>query len=138
MTDDQKAIIAEYRRSGFGYKKISQLTGVSENTIKTFCRRNGLGGIAVPAHAPGNGNACKCCGAPIIQIPGRKTRKFCNDGCRARWWNGHLDLVNRKASYEFVCPAYGKAFIAYGNAHRKYCCHDCYIKDRFGGGRYGC
>ncbi len=44
MTSDQKNTITEYRRNGLGYKKISQLTGVSENTIKTFCRRNGLGG----------------------------------------------------------------------------------------------
>ena len=138
MTDNQKTAITEYRRNGCGYKKISQLTGVSENTIKTFCKRNGLGGIAASAHGAGDGNACKCCGAPITQVPGRKARKFCNDRCRARWWNRHLDLVNRKANYDFVCPACGKAFSVYGNAHRKYCCHECYIEDRFGGDRYGC
>lgn len=25
----------------------------------------------------------------------------------------------------------GKAFVAYGNKDRKYCSHDCYIRDRF-------
>ena len=136
MTDAQKIAITEYRRNGCGYKKISRLTGVSENTIKTYCRRNGLTGTAVPARDAGGGSSCKCCGVPIIQIPGRKAKKFCSDRCRNRWWNAHLDLVKRKANYEFVCPACGKPFTAYGNAHRKYCSHECYIEDRFGGGHY--
>ena len=134
MTGTQKSSITEYRRKGLGYKKISQLTGVSENTIKTYCKRSGLGGVAASALSGGGGNTCKCCGAPIVQISGRKTRKFCNDACRARFWNTHLDVVNRKAYYEYICPACGKPFTAYGNAHRKYCCHECYIDDRFGGG----
>ena len=25
----------------------------------------------------------------------------------------------------------GSAFTAYGNSHRKYCCHECYIADRY-------
>ena len=132
MTDNQKSAVTDYRRNGLGYKKISQLTGVSENTIKTHCKRNGLGGIASPAIADGR-DKCKCCGATIIQMPGRKPRKFCNDRCRAGFWNAHLDLVNRKAYYEYTCPACGKAFTAYGNARRKYCCHECYIDARFGG-----
>lgn len=42
MTDEQRTAIAGYRRSGCGYKKISQLTGLCESTVKTYCRRNGL------------------------------------------------------------------------------------------------
>ena len=136
MTSEVKERVTALRRAGVGYKKISQLTGISENTIKTYCKRNGLGGAAVPAPAADGGTACKCCGAPIMQTPGRKAKKFCSDRCRNRWWNAHLDLVNRKAIYEFVCPACGKPFTAYGNAHRKYCSHNCYIEDRFGGGRH--
>ena len=136
MSNEQRAAIAEYRKNGCGYKKISQLTGISENTIKTYCKRNGLGGTAVPAPAAEGGTACKCCGAPITQTPGRKFRKFCSDRCRNSWWNSHLDLVNRKANYEFVCPTCGKPFTAYGNANRKYCSHSCYIEDRFGGGSH--
>ena len=37
MTNEQRAAIMEYRKNGCGYKKISQLTGISENTIKTYC-----------------------------------------------------------------------------------------------------
>lgn len=51
---------------------------------------------------------------------------------RQSWWNAHPELVNRKAVYEFTCAYCGKRFSAYGNAHRKYCCHDCYIEGRYG------
>ena len=133
MTDAQRKNIEEYRRNGIGYKKIGKLVGVSENTVKTYCRRNGLGGIAVHARTVGDCSVCKYCGSPITQTLGRKARKFCSDRCRNRWWNTHLDLVKRKANYEFVCPACRKTFTADGNAHRKYCSHECYIEDRFGG-----
>ena len=76
---------------------------------------------------------CGYCGAPITQTLGRKEKKFCSDRCRNLWWNAHLDLVDRRANYEFVCRTCGKPFTAYGNAHRKYCSRDCYIEDRFGG-----
>lgn len=182
MTDAQKTSIEEYRRDGYGYKKISQLTGLCECTVKTYCRRNGLtetagGGEAdgaaeaaeaAEAQAPAHGitdaagateththgiteththgitdpagateKPCLCCGKTIIQYPGRKEKKFCSDSCRNQWWNGHLNLVNRKAMYDFVCPACGKPFTAYGNRNRKYCSQECYFKDRFGGAACG-
>jgi len=80
-----------------------------------------------------NEKPCLNCGAPVRQNPGRKEKKFCCDSCRNKWWNAHLSLVKRKANYEFLCPGCGETFTAYGNSHRKYCSHECYIKDRFGG-----
>lgn len=38
---------------------------------------------------------------------------------------------NEKAMYRLVCVHCGQEFVSYGNRNRKYCCHDCYIKDRF-------
>ena len=130
MTDAQRAAIADYRANGYGYKKISQLIGVSENTVKSFCRRNDTG---TAAHSASGEKNCLFCGKPVPQLPGRKEKKFCSDICRNRWWNSNLDLVNRKAMYEFICPTCGKPFSAYGNRNRKYCSHACYIEDRFGG-----
>ena len=135
MTDEQRTLIRGYRKEGYGYKKISQLTGVCESTVKTFCRRNGLGGVmaeTVKAREIAE-KPCKCCGKSVVQNPGRKEKKFCSDACRNKWWNSHLHLVRRKAMYEFVCPTCGKTFSAYGNRNRKYCSHVCYIEDRFGG-----
>ena len=39
MTDDQKAKIKDLRMKGKGYKKIAQIIGIPENTVKSFCRR---------------------------------------------------------------------------------------------------
>ena len=38
---------------------------------------------------------------------------------------------HENAIYTYVCAACGKQFEAYGNNHRKYCSHKCYINDRF-------
>ena len=136
MTDKQRTQIKDYRKEGYGYKKISQLTGVCENTVKSFCRRNGLGGNAGSMKLASNESLCKCCGVPVKQTPGRKQKIFCSDHCRNKWWNAHLSLVNRKAYYEYTCPTCGKVFTVYGNANRKYCSHECYITNRFGGIRH--
>lgn len=116
MTDAQRNAIMEYRRDGLGYKKISQLTGICESTIKTFCHRNGLTGDTANKEEirETSEKVCLCCGKPVVQYPGRKEKKFCSDRCRNRWWNSHLHLVKRKAMYEFTCPTCGKPFSAYG------------------------
>lgn len=130
MTDKEKTYIAELRKKGLGYKKISQKTGISADTVKTYCRRNGMSCQRNDLDS----TKCMACGQPIVQNPGRKEKKFCSDRCRNQWWNSRLDLVNRKAMYHFTCSFCSKDFIAYGNAQRKYCSHACYIADRFGGG----
>ena len=75
---------------------------------------------------------CQFCGIKVLQNPGRKQKKFCSDKCRNLWWNSHLDLVNRKAMHECVCLPCKKQFISYGDKNRKYCCHECYVAERFG------
>ena len=47
MTDEQCQKITNLRAAGNGYKKISKLLGLSENTVKSFCRRRKLGGVVV-------------------------------------------------------------------------------------------
>ena len=69
----------------------------------------------------------------IVLIEGKKPKRFCSSRCRNKWWNSNLDKVNKKANYEFTCVRCHKTFTAYGNKGRKYCCHECYIADRFGG-----
>lgn len=130
MNDEQQQKIISLRRDGAGYGSIATELGVSINTVKSFCRRNSL-------TAPKTGTACEECGKPITQNPGRKRKRFCSDACRNKWWNTHLDLVRRKANYTFTCPACGKEFMVYGDSHRKFCSHDCYIAYRFRGVRHG-
>ena len=133
MTDAQKIQIGHLREAGLGYKKIAEQMGLSENTVKTYCKRHGFGGN-MAQQGETKKDVCLCCGMPVKQNPGRKQKKFCSDKCRNKWWNAHLDKVNRKAVYEYECPFCKKPFTAYGNKNRKYCSHECYIADRFGGG----
>ncbi|MCD8300575.1 MAG: RNA polymerase subunit sigma-70 [Clostridiales bacterium] len=130
MTNEQKMRVRELRAAGYGYVKTAREIGLSENTVRSFCRRNGLTGDM--AEQKDAGHVCLCCGKPVEQVPGRKEKKFCSDSCRMKWWNCHRDMVNRKAVNKFVCKHCGGEFNAYGNADRKYCSHACYVADRFG------
>ena len=124
MTNEERSKVIKLRSEGYGYKRIAQLTEISVDTIKAFCRRNNLAGMAP--------EACPYCGKMLIRTPGKKPKKFCSDSCRNKWWNAHLSEVKRKAIYEFTCAYCKKPFTAYGNSKRKYCCHACYIADRYG------
>lgn len=137
VNDTQRLQIQKLRTDGFSYGKIADVLGISANTVKTYCKRHGLGGVATMAVKNlDDYRFCLCCGAKIKQVPGRKEKKFCSDRCRNKWWNNHLDEVKRKANYEFICPCCKKPFTAYGNKNRKYCSHKCYVEDRFGGARH--
>lgn len=130
MTNEQKKQLISLRRSGAGYGKIGQIIGISINTVKSFCRRHALT-TEIKAFV------CDQCKNPVEQNIGRKRKRFCCDACRNKWWNSHLELVKRKAIYSFTCQNCGKQFSVYGNNHRKFCCHDCYIEYRFGGEHHG-
>jgi hypothetical protein len=114
MNDVQRERIRELRAEGYSYGRVSQVLGISENTIKTFCRRNSLGGMAAtPTHTEAEEHSCLCCGIPVAQVSGRKEKKFCSDRCRNKWWNSHLEQVKRKANYQYVCPYCKRPFTAY-------------------------
>lgn len=124
MTTEQKTRIANMRGAGMSLADIAADLGLSKNTVKSYCRRNDVSGTTPDEHR------CLCCGKPVEQTPGRKQKKFCSDICRARYWSAH---PVGGAVYDYTCPACGRAFSAYGNQHRKYCSHACYIHARFGG-----
>ncbi len=44
MTDRQKQQIIRLRKEGFGYTAVANKVGISKDTVKSFCRRNGLAG----------------------------------------------------------------------------------------------
>ena len=125
MTGKQKRIIENLRQGGLGYRKIAARLGMSENTVKAYLRRNGS--VAEEKQIEG----CPQCGADLSEISERKSRKYCSDACRHAWWKAHNNTIDRRAWYSCVCAGCGKEFESYGNKQRKYCGHDCYIKDRF-------
>lgn len=136
MTNQQKEQIAALRSQGFGYATIAKAVGLQKGTVVAYCRKIGLTGTKAVDNRriEVDINFCLQCGALLTQTPGRKRIKFCSDKCRVTWWNAHPEKVNRKAVYSFTCANCGKPFTSYGNAERKYCCHACYIADRFKGG----
>ena len=133
MTTDEKRMLTAYRQQGLGYKKIGQLMGLSVNTVKTYCKRHDLGG-AVTTQPCSTEKVCKCCGAVLVQTPGRKRKVFCSDACRTKWWNAHPELVKHRGDHQIICGHCGQTFSVSKNSIRKYCSHGCYIADRFHGG----
>lgn len=134
MTTDERKMLTTYRQQGFGYKKIAQLTGLSVNTVKTYCKRNALGGEIASRDCRNMDKVCKCCGAPLVHTSGRKPKIFCSDTCRTKWWNTHPELVNHRDGRQVVCGHCRQVFSVSKNSSRKYCSHNCYIAERFHGG----
>ncbi|MGL5972653.1 MAG: RNA polymerase subunit sigma-70 [Oscillospiraceae bacterium] len=136
MTTKQKQAIVSLRDGGFGYMTIANALGISKENVKSYCRYHGLTGKKADNNSRISleHSFCPHCGKLLTQSLGRKKRKFCCDDCRSAWWNTHQDKVNKQAVYNFTCASCGKPFTAYGNASRKYCCHECYIKARYKGG----
>lgn len=135
MTEPQKEKIRIMRIKGVGYGTIAKTLGLKSETVKSYCRRHGMASkdkVRMETLTKPEIGHCRNCGVPVAQDPKRKYKVFCCDTCRQRWWNKHPDQINRKAIYRIRCLNCGKDFEVYGNKHRKYCCHECYIQHRFG------
>ena len=76
---------------------------------------------------------CDYCAKWLFNPPTGRRKRFCSNDCRRKWWSGNRDKINKgsKAQYEKTCEGCGKQFIAYGNAKRKYCSHECYVNFRY-------
>ena len=134
MTAKEKQTLTEYRRQGLGYKKIAQLLGLSENTVKTYCKRNNLAGEVAVRCSGSKVTRCKACGEPLVQIAGRKPRIFCSSACRNAWWNSHPSLIHHRDGHQISCGNCGKKLSVSKNSTIKYCSHACYVAYRFHGG----
>jgi endogenous inhibitor of DNA gyrase (YacG/DUF329 family) len=122
--------IKQMRDAGFSYSRIAAAMGISENTVKSFCRRNNLNGFGVKASCNGQSDCCRQCGRSLVHITGAKQKRFCSDKCRMIWWNSHPEAVNRKAIFLFNCIQCGASVESYGNKKRKYCSRACYGKSK--------
>ena len=138
MTILQISKIREMRLKGKGYRAIASAVGLSRDIVRNYCKNHGLDGYAPVLsinvkEKMDNGTACLRCGKKIEQPSTGRKRKFCSDKCRYAWWVSHKDEKKHKetAIYKATCKHCGAVFTAYGNHHRKYCCHECYVQDRF-------
>lgn len=129
MRNGHKEHVLAYRRNGMSYGQIAAKMDMNLNTVKSICRRNHVPKGEEPKI---DYNLCLWCGKEVAQLPKRKRKKFCCDKCRHAWWNDHPEKVKRKAYYDITCKHCGKVITVYGDSRRKYCCHECYIAERFG------
>ena len=144
MNEYQKKKICELRIMGLGYRAIANELELSRDVVRNFCKKNKLNGYL--SNMDKNirktvfDNAlCLNCRTPIKQPKRGKARKFCSEECRRKWWKDNAAMGQRKetALYKLTCAFCGIEFESYGNKNRKYCSHECYIKDRFGGKENG-
>ena len=136
MTDFEAAQVKEMRLNGMGYRAIAEALGLSRDIVRNHCKAKGMGGYVEATvknlqERQWQNGICLCCGKETEQAGTGRPRKFCSEKCRRQWWKTHPEEGSRKAMYTQVCARCGKEFTAYGNSHRKYCSHDCYIKARF-------
>jgi hypothetical protein len=133
MTDGQKEQIKILRYQGFGYEKIAKSVGLSRDSVRGFCVRNGMNGFATELvkeyHKVMEQDfiyiLCLNCGERIKQNENGRKKKYCSLNCKREW-----EKVHRK-SYTFTCEYCGKEFKSLGITKRKYCNSTCYAKDRF-------
>ena len=128
MTEDQKCQIKFLREQNRTITQISEQTGISRNTIKSFMRRETSKNEALQ-----NKNTCLNCGKVLAQLPKTKPRKFCCEVCRNAYWNTHRHLAKQSNTPYIICAHCKKSFNSNGRKNRKYCCRKCYINARFGG-----
>lgn len=133
LTYKQEKQIRLLRECNLGYRVIAAQLSLSRDTVRNFCTAHHLSRVC---------GGCGNQGCHQLQIlwrgacsaaRGRK-RKFCSDACCRKWWSNNPQAIrqNPEALYEATCLNCGKAFTAYGNNHRRYCSHACYIQHRFG------
>ena len=134
LTYKQGKQICLLRERNMGYRTIAAQLGISRDAVRNFCMAHHLTGVRAGTQTKVP-TSCQYCGATLVQSARGRKRKFCSDACCRKWWSENPQAIrqSKEALYEATCLNCGKVFTAYGNNHRRYCSHACYIQHRFGG-----
>ncbi len=138
MEKSMEREIINLRISRKGYGEIGQILGISSNTVKSFCLRNGLGDEYLKGPEPSRLTKlkpkkeiplvghCLDCGTVFVQNS-HGSRKFCSQLCAGRWRRKHSAGKFRK-----ICPICGKSYPVFDTRkERMYCSLDCYRTARY-------
>ena len=133
LTADQQDLIDEYRQQGIGYRTIAVAIGSDRDTVRNYCKKVELEGIRPHSQEFVKGLRCQQCGKLLGRSKTGRQRLFCSDKCRYRWWNTTGRTLPRPSGCceEIKCACCGKTFLEYKKSNRRYCSHECYIRDRF-------
>lgn len=110
------------RRAGMSFSQMSEILGVSRNTLKSYARR-----YALPETSAGQ-SVCQFCGR---KIQPRGKQRYCSDTCRYAWNYSHR-ILDQNNAVSKQCPQCGRSFFSYPSSHRVYCCRACYLAGRYG------
>ncbi len=135
MTDEERKTIRIMTEQGYGYKVIASQLGLSVNTVKSFCHRNGMkAGEKASKYEPYI--ECLRCGAPLQQTPHKKRKKFCSNTCRLAYWHDQPEELRNRTHHECVCEVCGKTFLR--PKLQRFCSTACFAEfRRKGGSGYG-
>lgn len=129
MTYEQKRQIEALRLNNMSYGKIAKETGVSKDSVKSYCRRHGLKKEDLILY-----EKCLQCGTPLVQTAGRKLKKFCSDACRMEWWNSHQEASVCKEKNRKICEFCGEEYYS-SKPSSRFCSCKCYADYRRSGGK---
>ena len=89
MNTFEKDSVRKMRENGKSYSQIAAALSISENTVKSFCRRMGIISLVEKP-------VCPVCGKILMPSKQGQRRRFCSDTCRFVWNYGHrvLDAHN--------------------------------------------
>ncbi len=113
MTDAQKEQVRYLRCEGLGYGAIATRLGISENTVKSFCRRNNLTGVASKEPVV----VCRNCGRPLPQYPKRNSENFAPRLAAAHGGSCTRSLSIKPPSIRLPAPIAGRNFRAMGTGN---------------------
>ena len=91
VTGEQKEKIIRFRSMGRGYADIGKELGIPKDTVKSFCRRNGL--TSANILATDGKDRCRECSVEIKQRPKMKQQVFCCKVCREKWWAEYPERI---------------------------------------------
>lgn len=126
MNDHHRRQIQHLHQAGYGYVRIAKTLGLSENTVKSFLRRNP---VTIESKQT---TSCRQCGAAFQQSAGHRPRVFCSDQCRSAWWNHHHDDLSGKSMITTFCACCGKPVRSFPSKPRRFCSRACYLSSRYG------
>ena len=93
LTEADKEKILYMRKNGLGYRNIAKATGISADTIKSFIRRHGLGGVLVDKERHLD-DFCPICGKLLELTPNKRRKVYCSNNCRLKAWKKRQEVSN--------------------------------------------
>lgn len=133
MTEEQRLQIKVMRYQRIGYMKITEATGLLRDSVRFYCKRNGLDGFGKDLKvkidekfiSEVSYQYCLSCGLKLEHPKRGAKKKYCSLACKRDWERDNPKL------YKLHCDYCRKEYISERVKKRKFCSNDCYVRDRF-------